>query len=198
MPNIAIFVFYVIFPLPLAALHATKILMNPEELIAHFALAPHPEGGFYRRTYCSSGTIPQAALSSGFAGPRPFGTAILFLLREGDYSRLHRIRQDEIWHFYLGGPLRLALLGPDGAAREVMLGQKPLDGQHLQYAVPAGFWFGATPCPGSGFSLVGCTVSPGFDFADLKLGRRKELLATFPAAAAGSREFCPPKDSEAD
>lgn len=161
--------------------------MNPEELIAHFALVPHPEGGFYRRTYCSSGTIPQAALPPDFAGPRPFGTAILFLLREGGYSRLHRIRQDEIWHFYLGGPLRLALLG-----------QNPLDGQHLQYAVPAGFWFGATPSPGSGFSLAGCTVSPGFDFADLKLGRRKELLATFPAAAACIREFCPAKDSEAD
>ena len=73
-----------------------------------------------------------------------------------------------------------------------------MDGQHLQYAVPAGFWFGATPSPGSGFSLAGCTVSPGFDFADLKLGRRKELLATFPAAAACIREFCPAKDSEAD
>ena len=79
-----------------------------------------------------------------------------------------------------------------------MLGQNPLDGQHLQYAVPAGFWFGATPCPGSGFSLAGCTVSPGFDFTDLKLGRRKELLTAFPAAAACIREFCPAKDSETD
>lgn len=84
--------------------------MNPEELIAHFALAPHPEGGFYRRTYCSTGTIPQAALPAGFAGPRPFCTAILFLLREGDYSRRLLVRGHALLRFRLfpGGLYRVA------------------------------------------------------------------------------------------
>lgn len=106
--------------------------MNAETLIAHLNLAPHPEGGFYRRTYSSPGNIPQAALPCGFRGARAFSTAILFLLRKGDYSRLHRIRQDELWHFYLGGPLRLALLEAQGSkaeAQEVLLGQNPLAGQ---------------------------------------------------------------------
>ncbi len=165
--------------------------MNAEAIIAHFALVPHPEGGFYRRTWRSAGEIPPDALPSGFASARPFGTAILFLLRQGEYSLLHRIRQDELWHFYLGGPLRLALLRLDGSADEVTLGRNFPAGQHLQYAVPAGCWFGATPGPGSAFSLVGCTVSPGFDFADLELGRREALLAAFPGASARIREFCP-------
>lgn len=77
--------------------------MNAETLIAHLNLAPHPEGGFYRRTYSSPGNIPQAALPCGFRGARAFSTAILFLLRKGDYSRLHRIRQDELWHFTWAG-----------------------------------------------------------------------------------------------
>lgn len=173
--------------------------MNAETLIAHLNLAPHPEGGFYRRTYSSSGRICQEALPCGFTGARAFSTAILFLLREGDYSRLHRIRQDELRHFYLGGPLRLVLIGargPETAAREVLLGQNLLAGQRLQYAVPAGSWFGATPCPGSAFSLLGCTVAPGFDFVDLELGSREKLLAAFPQASACIREFCPEENIE--
>lgn len=173
--------------------------MNAETLIAHLNLAPHPEGGFYRRTYSSPGNIPQAALPCGFRGARAFSTAILFLLRKGDYSRLHRIRQDELWHFYLGGPLRLALLEAKGSkaeAQEVLLGQNPLAGQRQQFAVPGGSWFGATPCPGSAFSLVGCTVAPGFDFADLELGSREKLLAAFPKAADCIREFCPEENAK--
>ena len=163
--------------------------MDASDLVRHFAMIPHPEGGFYRETYRSPGSIPSGALS-GFSGSRSFSTAILFLLREGELSHLHRIRQDEVWHFYLGGPLRLAMLSPDGDAREVLLGQDVLHGQELQRTVPAGWWFGATPAQGTLFSLVGCTVAPGFDFADFELGERGALEKRFPGAVPLIRAFC--------
>ncbi len=156
--------------------------MNAPELVRHFGMSPHPEGGFYRETYRSAGSIPAEALPSGFSGARSYSTAILFLLRQGDVSRLHRIRQDELWHFYLGDPLRLVMISPEGRPEEVVLGQDVTRGQHLQWAVPAGYWVGAAPVPGSAFSLVGCTVAPGFDFADFELGEREALLRLFPDA----------------
>lgn len=164
--------------------------MTALELVRHFEMTQHPEGGFYRETYRSDGLIPAKALPPAYAGDRVYSTAILFLLREGEYSHLHRIRQDEIWHFYLGGPLRLIMLDPQGAIQEVTLGQNVIHGEYLQYVVPAGVWFGATPLPGASFSLVGCTVAPGFDFADFELGLRAELESRFPQAQAVIREFC--------
>ena len=155
--------------------------MNAQELVRHFDMAPHPEGGFYRETYRSAGSIPAEALPA-FSGARSYSTAILFLLRQGEVSRLHRIRQDELWHFYLGDPLRLVMISPEGRQAEVVLGQDVTRGQLLQWAVPAGYWFGETPAPGSAFSLVGCTVAPGFDFADFELGERETLQRLFPDA----------------
>ena len=100
------------------------------------------------------------------------------------YSRLHRIRSDEIWHFYLGGPLRLAMIHPDGKTDEIILGQDIAAGQTLQYVVPAGVWFGATPCAETDFSFVGCTVAPGFDFADFEMGKRESLKSAYPKAVS--------------
>lgn len=165
--------------------------MMEHDLIDRLQLTPHPEGGFYRETYRCEENIPQSGLPDRFHGTRSFSTAILFLLRNKDYSRLHRISQDEIWHFYLGGPLRLVMISPKGTVDEIILGQNVLDGQHLQYVVPAGSWFGAHPCEGSIFSLVGCTVAPGFSFEDFELGSRAELCTLFPHAAALIQEFCP-------
>ena len=133
--------------------------MDPQKLVEHFSMSPHPEGGFFTETYRSQGAIPSEALP-GFGGMRNFSTGILFLLRRGEYSHLHRLKQDEMWHFYLGAPLRLAIVRPDGTAEEVLLGQDVLNGQYLQYTVPGGWWFGATPAEGSDFALVGCTVAP--------------------------------------
>lgn len=163
--------------------------MDASELITRFGLALHPEGGWYRETYRSQGVIPEGTLK-GFSGPRSVCTGILFLLAAGERSCLHRIRQDEMWHFYLGGPLRLAVLSPAGDVRVEILGQDVLSGQHVHYTVPAGHWFGAAPCPGTSFSLVGCTVAPGFDFADLEMGDRERLETAFPEALACIREFC--------
>lgn len=166
--------------------------MDVRNIIEKLALAPHPEGGYYRRTYQCGQVLTPRGMPCGFEQPRPVSTAILFLLRAGQYSRLHRIRQDELWHFHLGGPLRLVWIDKVGRAREVILGPDIFNGQALQFAVPGGQWFGATPAPGSGFSLVGCTVAPGFDFTDLQMARRHELERRFPLALDCIREFCPP------
>lgn len=166
--------------------------MDARNIIEKLALAPHPEGGYYRRTYQCGQVLTPRGMPCGFEQPRPVSTAILFLLRAGQYSRLHRIRQDELWHFHLGGPLRLVWIDKVGRAREVILGPDIFNGQALQFAVPGGQWFGATPAPGSEFSLVGCTVAPGFDFTDLHLARRHELERRFPLALDCIREFCLP------
>ncbi|MBI4236802.1 MAG: cupin domain-containing protein [Deltaproteobacteria bacterium] len=153
-----------------------------EALIQHFQLQPHPEGGFFRETFRDGGTIPQAALPKRFSGDRSFSTAIYFLLPEGKRSQLHRITADELWHFYLGDPLVVVEIRPDGRTTETLLGHDVLAGQCVQHVVPAGHWFGAYPAPGSRFSFVGCTVAPGFDFADFEMGEREALLRQFPQA----------------
>ena len=97
--------------------------MDPQKLVEHFSMSPHPEGGFFAETYRSQGAIPADALP-GFGGTRNFSTGILFLLRRGEYSHLHRLKQDEMWHFYLGAPLRLAIVRPDGTPKGLLLRKK--------------------------------------------------------------------------
>lgn len=155
-----------------------------KRLIAAFGLSPHPEGGAFRESYRSAEATPQAGLPPRFTGPRALSTAIYFLLPEGSRSRLHRIKSDEVWHFYLGGPLLLIEISPEGAVREVVLGRDYAAGQKLQHVVAAGAWFGSIPQPGAGFSFVGCTVAPGFDFADFELGESDVLHKAFPQARA--------------
>lgn len=164
--------------------------MTEHDLMTKLDLVPHPEGGLYRETYRCAESVPQCGLPERFHGVRSFSTAILFLLRAGERSHLHRIQQDELWHFYLGGPLRLVMISPEGKSQEVILGQNILAGQTLQYAVPAGYWFGACPCDGTNFSLVGCTVAPGFSFEDFEMGTRSELTRLFPHATEILQEFC--------
>lgn len=145
-------------------------------LVEAYSLSPHPEGGYYAESYRAKETVATPA------GPRSASTAIYFLLPAGTKSRLHRIKSDEVWHFYLGGPLRIIQISPEGRVAEVVLGRDAAVGQRLQHVVPAGTWFGALPEPESAFSFVGCTVAPGFDFADFELGETAALLAAFPAA----------------
>lgn len=152
--------------------------MTVAELVKAYALEAHPEGGFYRESYRSAGSTP------AFGGVRSQSTAIYFLLPAGAKSRLHRIKSDELWHFYLGGPMTVVQIAPAGEVTSVVLGRDFAAGQRLQHAVPAGHWFGAFPNPGTEFSFVGCTVAPGFDFADFELARRADLLAEFPSARA--------------
>ncbi|MGW2022727.1 cupin domain-containing protein [Streptomyces decoyicus] len=168
----------------------------PEALIDFYGLAPLPrEGGRFRRTW---------------AGPerpdgRPEGSAIVMLLTDepGDFSALHRLPTDEIWHFYRGDPLTLFLLpdgggapdggapdggraedGGGGTARTVVLGPDVLNGQHVQFTVPAGTWMAAEVADGGSWTLFGCTMAPGFTFEDYEHGDAAELAARFPREAA--------------
>jgi predicted cupin superfamily sugar epimerase len=150
--------------------------VTPAELAASLGLAPHPEGGFFRETYRALETFTPAAIGE----PRAVSTAILYLLRQGEKSRLHRIKSDELWHHHLGGGLRLTQLLPGGKVEETLIGPDLEAGHKLQHAVPAGAWFGAEPV--ADFALVGCTVAPGFDFADFELGKRNALVEEFPLA----------------
>lgn len=155
-------------------------MKTADEWIDALGLEPHIEGGYYREIYRSGEIFPAEALPRRYSGARCFATAIYFLLKSGQVSRLHRLRSDEIWHFYAGGPLTLHLLAPGADYRSVRLGADPDDGQQLQAVVPSGVWFGAAVDAPDSFALVGCTVAPGFDFADFELGRRDELSARFP------------------
>lgn len=146
--------------------------------IETLGLAPHPEGGWYAESWRASEFVTTPR------GPRPAGTAIYFLLGQGERSHLHRLAADEIWHFYAGSPLTLHLL--QGEAQLSL----PLGPEALQQRVPAGTWFGAEPDPGSAYSLVGCTMAPGFDFADFELGKKSALLARFPGHAALITRLC--------
>lgn len=151
------------------------------ELIASLGLTRHPEGGWYRETYRAGGTIPGTLLTDRAAGERSFSTAIYFLLERGDISALHRIKSDELWHFHAGAPLVVHLITPEGVCSSLTLGSDPGAGETFQGVVPAGCWFGAETT--GDYSMVGCTVAPGFDFADFEMGCRADLLSRFPVHA---------------
>lgn len=168
-----------------------NVVLNQDfrEVIKALDLSPHPEGGFFKETYRAAGSISGSALPSIFGTERAYSTSILYLLAEGQKSRFHRLRQDEVWHFHLGGPLRLAMISPSGQAGEVTLGAKFASSQLLQFAVPGGVWFAATPKAGSVYSLVGCTVAPGFDFADFELADEAKMKKEFPQHCGLISEF---------
>lgn len=143
-------------------------------------MLPHPEGGYFVETYRSAETISCTALPQRFGGDRAFGTGIYFLLENHHFSALHRIQSDEIWHFYAGGSLEVFVIHNDGRLKVVKLGPNPDNGEVFQAVVPAGVWFGSKPASTSTYSLVGCTVAPGFDFEDFELAQRSDLLALYP------------------
>jgi len=148
--------------------------------IDRLQLQPHPEGGFYRQTYRAPLLIPQDALPSTFHGPRYASTAIYFLLAADDFSALHRLAADEVWHFYAGSPLLVHSIDPAGHHRVTTLGHNLDTGEQLQCVVPGGHWFGSCLEQPGTYALVGCTVAPGFDFADFEMGVRAALLSQYP------------------
>ncbi|MCH4822246.1 cupin domain-containing protein [Gramella lutea] len=151
-----------------------------EKIIKHLDLKPHPEGGFFRETYRSSGKINPESLDGSYSGDRNYSTCIYFLLTSENNSAFHRIIQDEIWHFYNGSPIKLHTISEEGEYNFYIIGRDVLKGEIPQLVVKGGDWFAAEVINENDFSLVGCTVSPGFNFKDFELPSRNELLQIFP------------------
>jgi uncharacterized protein len=151
-----------------------------EEIIRILQLQPHPEGGYFRETYRSEGEISREELGTKFSGKRNFSTCIYFMLTSESFSAFHRILQDEAWHFYEGSPLSLHMISPKGEYNKVIVGRNFEKGEVPQFVVPGGTWFAAEVAPEDSFSLLGCTVAPGFDFADFEMAGRAELILLFP------------------
>ncbi len=147
--------------------------------IKHLNLEAHPEGGFYKETYRSQETITRQSLPARFEGNRNFSTAIYFLLRSQDRSVFHRIKSDELWHFYQGSTLSIYMLTDKGLTIQ-KLGTDLLQGESPQVVVPANCWFGARVEEKETYALCGCTVAPGFDFKDFEMAGREELLRQYP------------------
>jgi predicted cupin superfamily sugar epimerase len=159
-------------------------MTTAEDLIRLLQLQPHPkEGGYFRETYRATELLSVDSLPQHYGGPRSVGTAIYYLLTATTYSALHRLQSDEVFHFYLGSPVRMLQLFPDGNARTIVLGPDLHAGQQVQVVVPRGVWQGSLLEPDGDFALLGCTVAPGFDYADYEGGRRDELIAQYPQVA---------------
>jgi len=153
------------------------------DLIKRLQLERHPEGGWYREVYRSPEQLPAVSLPERFNGPRSHATSIYFLLTSESCSRLHRIAADEQWHFYTGSPLTIHVITPDGEYHPMLLGPDHTRGQCFQAVVTHDNWFGATVEEAGAFALVGCSVAPGFEFADFELACRSELLLQYPQHA---------------
>lgn len=158
--------------------------MTADEIKKLLGLEPHPvEGGYFRRTYTSDVSV---AL---LRGVRPYGTAIYYLLEVGGFSEMHVLASDEVFHFYLGDPVEMLQLYPDGGSAVFTLGPDLAAGQRVQLVVPAGVWQGTRLVGDGKVTLLGCTVTPGFDFADYRNARADELIAKWPLEAERIRKL---------
>lgn len=154
--------------------------MDAKEIINHFQLTPHPEGGYFKETYRSKGEILAKNLGEPFKGNRNYCTSIYFLLTSDTFSAFHKINQDEIWHFYTGTTLKLHMISPDGVYSTILIGGNFKNNEVPQFTVPAKYYFAAEIIAKNSFAFVGCTVSPGFDFLDFVLPSCKDLSTEFP------------------
>ena len=155
-------------------------MKNAQYWIDRLGLRKHPEGGYYRETYRSKETIAREQLPEGFEGDRAFSTAIMLLLPANEFSAFHRIKQDEVWHFYEGSTLTIHVIDTKDECSSIELGRDIESGESLQAVIEAGCVFGATVERPGTFALVGCTAAPGFDFQDFEMPKRDELLARYP------------------
>ena len=162
-------------------------MLTVEQVIDHLDLQPLPvEGGLFRQTYQSEETIPKGSLPDRYQRDKVFGTAIFYLLSSDpdSFSAMHVLPTDEIYHFYLGDPVEMLLLFPNGDSQRIILGKEIDKGQHVQFVVPRGVWQGSHLLPGGLFALMGTTMAPGFDFHDYVGGDRAELSMRYPEVKA--------------
>jgi predicted cupin superfamily sugar epimerase len=159
--------------------------MTAEEVKKVLGLVPHPqEGGWYVRTYEAAEMVPAAVFEGGrYDGPRRTGTAIYYLLEPDTFSEMHLLQSDEVFHFYMGDAVEMLQLFADGSSRRVVIGNDLLAGQRPQVVVERGVWQGSRLVQGGDWALLGCSVSPGFEFVDYTAGERAALIAGWPEAA---------------
>lgn len=148
--------------------------------IEKLGLSAHPEGGYWAQTYRSNEWILKECLPERFKAARRISSAIYYLLKSDQISALHRIKSDELWHFYAGSSLTIYAIDSMGELSRTRLGNNPEAGDSFQALVKAGCWFGAKVNVSESYSLVGCTVSPGFDYDDFEIANRCDLLARYP------------------
>ena len=165
-------------------------MLTVEEVIRQLELTPHPEeGGYFRETYRSSENLQGGSLPTRYSSSRSLGTALYYMLTPNSVSTMHRLITDEIFHFYLGDPVEMLWLCPDGSARLLTLGQDLMEGELLQVVVPMGTWFGARLIPGGRLALMGTTMAPGFEYTDYEPGDQATLIAQYPAQEALIRKL---------
>ena len=154
--------------------------MKASDWIKHLDLQAHPEGGYFNETYRCKESLPAVNLPGRFEQPHSFSTAIYYLLDAPNFSAFHRIKQDELWHFYQGSALTIHVITAAGEYQALSLGSNLRAGESFQHVVHAGDWFAASVDEPNGYALVGCTVAPGFEFADFELAERDELIGVYP------------------
>ncbi len=144
-------------------------------------LIAHPEGGYFKEVYRSNEIIQAEHLPNRYTSARNLSTSIYFLLEGEQVSKFHRLKSDEIWHFYDGSPIKIFTLSSDGNLEERILGKNLETNEAPQIVIEKGNWFGAKVKGKNSFTLIGCTVSPGFDFEDFELADKNELIKKYPA-----------------
>ena len=154
--------------------------MRTKEIIEHYQLLPHPEGGYFKEVYRSNEIVLKNNLPDRYNGSCSYYTSIYFLLESGNFSAFHRIQSDEIWHFYDGDRLEIFEIDENSNLIKTDLGRDFSKNETFQYCVKAGRWFASRVHNSGKFSFVGCSVAPGFEFADFEMADRKNLLEEYP------------------
>jgi uncharacterized protein len=159
--------------------------MTADYYIKKLQLQKHPEGGYYRETYRSEESLPER-----FKGDRCFGTSIYFLLKGNEFSAFHKIMSDETWHFYAGTAVTIYMIDERGNYAEQKIGNDLDSGEMYQFTVTANVWFASKVTDENSFCLVGCTVAPGFDFADFQMAEKNKMLEQFPQHKNIIEQYC--------
>jgi uncharacterized protein len=159
-------------------------MLTAEKIRELLQMRPHPiEGGYFAETYRGAPVVPQSLLPD-YPGDRAISTAIYYLLTPDTFSAMHRVRGDEMFHFYLGDPVEMLQLKPDDSGEVILLGQDIAEGMRLQHTVPARVWQGSRLRAGGKYALLGTTMAPGFEYEDYETGKRQELIAQYPQYSA--------------
>jgi uncharacterized protein len=155
-------------------------MLTAQQIRELLNMHPHLiEGGYFAETYRGGLAIPRSLLR-GYPGDRGISTAIYYLLTPDTFSAMHRVRGDEMFHFYLGDAVEMLQLKPDGSGEVILLGQDITAAMRLQHNVPGGVWQGSRVRAGGTYALLGTTMAPGFEYEDYEAGKRQELIARYP------------------